>query len=241
MTRRLYLDDAYLRACEARVVSVAGDLVVLDQTVLYAESGGQAPDFGTLAWGGSQARVVDTQVASGGHTGDIVHRVEGPPPPMGTRVQVTLDWERRYGLMRHHTAAHVFAAVLHHEHRGAKFTGGQLYPDRGRFDAHFEAWDADIPKRLEAAVNEAIAKGYEVRNYTVSRAAFEKGDLLRTAENLLDPDIQDVRITDIVGLDAQADGGTHVRHTREVGRIAVGKADNKGKGHRRISFRCMPS
>lgn len=237
MTKRLYLEDAYLRECDATVVGLDGNKVVLDQTVLYAESGGQAPDFGTLHWDGRSAKVVDSQVAGGGHVGDITHSLEGDIPPVGARVRVVLDWERRYGLMRHHTAAHVFAAVLHNEYK-AKFTGGQLYPDRARFDAHFETWDPEIPKRLETAVNAALAVGHEVRNHTVGRAEFEKGDLLRTAENLLDPAIMEIRITDIVGLDAQADGGTHVKHTREVGRIVVGKADNKGKGHRRISFHC---
>jgi misacylated tRNA(Ala) deacylase len=237
MTKRLYLDDAYLRECDARVVAADGNKVVLDQTILYAESGGQAPDFGRLTWGaGVEAKVVDSQVVGGGHVGDIAHTLEGPLPPVGTHVRVHLDWERRYGLMRHHTAAHLFAAAM--KPFGAKFTGGQLYPDRGRFDAHFEQWDPEIPKRLEAAVNAELAKGYEVRNYSVTREEFEKGDLLRTAENLLDPAITEIRITDIVGLDAQADGGTHVRHTREVGRVVVGKADNKGKGHRRISFQC---
>lgn len=254
MTRRLYLDDAYLKECDARVVSVDGNKVVLDQTVLYAESGGQAPDHGTLVWaGGVEARVVDSQVAGGGHVGDITHTLVGPLPPVGAAVRVKLDWERRYGLMRHHTAAHVFAAVMYPAFK-AKFTGGQLYPDRARFDAHFEQWDPAIPKRLEAAVNELVAKEFEVRNYYVTREEFEKGDLLRTAENLLDPAITRIRITDIVGpdasadpslrpgwpgrLDAQADGGTHVRHTREIGRVVVEKADNKGKGHRRISYRC---
>lgn len=258
MTRRLYLEDAYLKECSARVVSVDGNKVVLDQTVLYAESGGQAPDHGILAWaaGGSKvvaaatkgsedqdtrplltARVVDSQVAGGGHVGDITHTLEGAVPAVGATVHVRLDWERRYGLMRHHTAAHVFAAAMHQTFK-AKFTGGQLYSDRARFDAHFEAWDPGIPKQLEVAVNELIAKGFEVKNYTISREEFEKGDLLRTAENLLDPAIAEIRITDIVGLDAQADGGTHVRHTREIGRVVVGKADNKGKGHRRISYHC---
>jgi len=237
VTKRLYLDDAYLRECDARVVSADGQKVVLDQTVLYAESGGQAPDHGILSWDGGEARVVDAQVAGGGHVGDVVHTLEGPAPPVGARVRVVVDWERRYGLMRHHTAAHVFAAAMHQDHK-AKFTGGQLYPDRARFDAHFEAWDPGIPKELERRVNELLAQGFEVRNYYVTREEFEKGDLLRTAENLLDPAITEIRITDIVGLDAQADGGTHVRHTREVGRVVVGKAENKGKGHRRISYHC---
>lgn len=239
MTRRLYLHDAYLRGCDAVVERVVEpNLVVLDRTVLYAESGGQAADHGTLRWDGGEARVVDSQIEGGGHVGAIVHALDGPAPPVGARVQVEVDWPRRYGLMRHHTAAHLIAAVVYRDFK-AKFTGGQLYPDRARLDVHVDAWDPELPKRIEARANEELAKGYEVRNYEVSREEFEKGDLLRTAENLVDPNLATIRMTDIVGLDVQADGGTHVRNTREVGRIEMGKADNKGKGHRRLSYQCV--
>lgn len=237
MTRRLYLEDAYARTCKAVVAKVGGPKVVLDQTVLYAESGGQAPDHGTLTWADGDARVVDVQIAGGGHVGDIEHTVEGAPPTVGTRMSVALDWPRRFGLMRHHTAAHLIAAVVYRDHK-AKFTGGQLYPDRARLDIHFDAWDPALPKQIEAAANAEAAKGHAVKNYEISRVEFQAGDLLRTATDLLDPAIERVRITDIVGLDAQADGGTHVRDTLEVGRIVVDKVDNKGKGHRRIGFRC---
>ncbi|HEX2052847.1 MAG TPA: alanyl-tRNA editing protein [Actinomycetota bacterium] len=140
--------------------------------------------------------------------------------------------------MRHHTAAHLVAAVVYRDFK-AKFTGGQLQPDRARLDVHFDRWEPDLPQRIEAVVNEEAQKGYEVRNYDVSREEFLRGDLLRTAQNLVDPNLARVRLTDIVGLDVQADGGTHVRNTREVGRIEMGKADNKGKGHRRLSYRCV--
>ncbi|HWH08922.1 MAG TPA: alanyl-tRNA editing protein [Candidatus Thermoplasmatota archaeon] len=240
MTQRLYLDDAYLRACDAVVVRVSEGKVVLDRTVLYAESGGQAADHGWLRWEGGEARATDAQVEGGGHVGDVVHAVEGAVPGPGTRVRVEVDWDRRYGLMRHHTAAHLVAAVVYRDFK-AKFTGGQLYPDRARLDVHFDGWDAAWVKRIEAAVNAEVEAGREVRNYEVSREEFEKGDLLRTAENLVDPAVERVRITDIVGLDAQADGGTHVRNTREVGRVVMEKADNKGKGHRRLSYRCAPA
>src|ERR1051325_5359504 len=147
MTRRLYLDDAYLRECDATVLRAEGQKVVLDQTVLYAESGGQAADHGWLRWSGGEARVGDSQIEGGGHAGDVAHTLEGRVPAPGARVRVALDWDRRYGLMRHHTGAHVIAAILHHEHH-AKFTGGQLYPDRARIDVHFEAWDPAIPKMI---------------------------------------------------------------------------------------------
>lgn len=237
MTRRLYLDDAYRRTCDATVARVEGDEVVLDATVLYAESGGQAADHGWLRWDEQESRVVDSQVAGGGHVGDIVHTLEGAAPTVGESVKVEVDWPRRYGLMRHHTAAHLVAAVVHRDFK-AKFTGGQLYPDRARLDVHFDGWDPEWPRRIEVAVNAEIAKGHAVRNYEITRAEFERGDLLRTAENLLDPSLDVIRITDIVGLDAQADGGTHVRDVREVGHFVVEKVDNKGKGHRRIAYRC---
>jgi misacylated tRNA(Ala) deacylase len=239
VTERLYLADAYLRACEATVARAQGDLVVLDRTVLYAESGGQAADHGTLAWDGGSAKLVDSQVEAGGHVGDITHKVEGPVPPAGARVRVEVDWPRRYGLMRHHTAAHVIAAVVYRDFK-AKFTGGQLYPDRARLDVQFDDWDPELPKRLEAVVNAEIAKGYPVRHEEISPDEFARRDLLRTAENLVDPSLRAIRLTDIVGLDVQADGGTHVRDTREVGRVVMGKAENKGKGHRRLSYHCEP-
>jgi misacylated tRNA(Ala) deacylase len=235
VTERLYLSDAYLKECDATVVRADGPKVVLDRTILYAESGGQAPDHGILRWDGKEAKVVDSQIEGGGHVGDVVHTVEGEAPPVGARVRVALDWDRRYGLMRHHTAAHLIAAVVYRDFK-AKFTGGQLYPDRARLDIHFDAWDPELPKRIEERANAEAQKGYEVRNYEIAREEFEKGDLLRTAENLVDPALKSVRMTDIVGLDVQADGGTHVRNTREVGRIVMGKADNKGKGHRRLYY-----
>lgn len=255
MTERLYLDDAYLRSCDATVLRSAGQQVVLDRTILYAESGGQAPDHGALSWEGGRARVVDAQVERGGHTGDIVHSLDAPAPPPGTRVSIEVDWPRRYGLMRHHTAAHLVAAVVYRDF-GAKFTGGQLYPDRARLDVHFDGWDSAWVKRIEEAVNAEAAKGYAVRHEEVDRKELEKRDLLRTATDLIDPAVTRIRLTDIVGpagsadpsshpgypgrLDVQADGGTHVRDTREVGRIEMEKAENKGKGHRRLSFRCVP-
>ncbi len=237
MTDLLYLDDAYLRSCRASVRRVDGRLVELDRTVLYAEGGGQAPDHGAIRWEGGAARVVDSQYVPGSVEG-VVHLVaEGDPlPSAGAEVEVEVDWPRRHGLMRHHTAAHVLSAVVYHGYRGVTFTGGQLYPDRARFDFEFKDWRPELKDELAARVNAEIAKDYPVRNYSIPREEFAtRTDLLRTKENLVDPRFEKVRVTDIVGLDAQADGGTHVRSTREVGRFVVDKVDNKGKGHRRLS------
>lgn len=233
MTERLELRDPYLRETQATVVSAASDSVVLDRTILYAEGGGQAPDHGVIRWTGHEAHVVDSQQPE--KNGPVTHKLEGPVPAAGTAVVVEVDWPRRHGLMRHHTAAHVIAAIL--IRMGASFTGGQLYPDRARIDVEFPTWKPEMKDEIQTAVNAEITKDYPVKNYEISREDFERrGDLLRTKENLVDPSLKLVRITDIVGLDAQADGGTHVRSTKEVGRFVIDKVDNKGKGHRRLSF-----
>jgi misacylated tRNA(Ala) deacylase len=127
VTQRLYLDDAYLRECDATVVRHEPSGIVLDKTVLYAESGGQAADHGTISWDGGSARVTDVQIEGGHHVGDILHTLDGPAPPVGARVRVALDWDRRYGLMCHHTAAHLIAAVVYRDFQ-AKFTGGSSIP-----------------------------------------------------------------------------------------------------------------
>jgi misacylated tRNA(Ala) deacylase len=239
MTTRMYLEDAYLKKSTARVVSVDEKIVELDCTVLYAESGGQAADHGWLRWSGEEARVVDVQYAPESVT-DVVHTVDGPLPAVGDEVEVEVDWPRRYGLMRHHTLAHVLANVLFTQFDGVRFTGGQLYPDRARFDCEFDDWKPELRDEITTRVNATLEKDYPVRTYTLSREEFEAGDFIKTKENLVDPRIERVRITDIVGLDKQADGGTHVASTKEVGRFVIDKVDNKGKGHRRFKVHAEP-
>ena len=230
-TDRLYLRDAYLREAEATVARVAGDRIVLDRTIFYAESGGQMADHGALRWDGGEARVVDVQPEGG----DVVHRVEGAAPPAGARVRLALDWPRRYGLMRNHTAAHVLCGVVH-QRWGSFSTGNQLYPDKGRADFEFREWTPEMRGEIEAASNAVLARDLTVEHRWISRAEFEKGGLLRTKEDLVDPTLSEVRLTDIVGFDVQADGGTHVRSLAEVGRLRLGKVENKGKGIRRLEW-----
>lgn len=232
MTEKLYLRDAYLRSTRAKVVRVDGDGVVLDRTVCYAESGGQMGDHGTLRSPAGEARVVDTQVEGA----DIVHRIDGPAPSPGDEVEVAVDWTRRYGLMRNHTAAHVLCGVLH-QRFGSYSTGNQLYPDKGRADFELKEWRPEMKAEIEAACNEVLARDLKIENRFIPRAEFERGGLLRTREDLVDPTLVDVRLTDIVGFDCQADGGTHVRSLGEVGRMHFGKVDNKGKGIRRLEWR----
>lgn len=236
MTRTLYLDDAYLRKTPATVVESDGQVVILDQTILYAESGGQPGDQGWLRWAGGEARVVDSTWRG---KEAVVHHLDAAAPPEGTVVEIEVDWARRHPLMRHHTAAHVLSAVASAKY-GATFTGGQLYPEKARFDAELKEWRPEMTKEIEVAVNEVLAKDLPVSHATIPREEYEKGGYSRLRDVAVDPAIREVRLT-IIGdpaspFDKQADGGTHVRSTREVGRIVVDKAENKGKGHRRIAF-----
>jgi misacylated tRNA(Ala) deacylase len=162
-------------------------------------------------------------------------------PSVGTPVHGALDWPRRYALMRHHTAVHVLGAVASRVFgEDVRFTGGQLYPDRARVDLEFREWKAEFQPVLEQAVNEELARDHPVSHATITREEFEKGPYLRTKENLLDPALTSIRLTIVGAIDAQADGGTHVRSTREVGRVRIVKVDNKGKGHRRLTIELEP-
>jgi misacylated tRNA(Ala) deacylase len=250
VTIPLYLDDAYARATTARVVArgrelaepdasdaePSGDVVVLDRTILYAESGGQPGDHGWMRWRGGEARVVDSTWRG---KEAILHRLDGPAPPVGTEVAVEVDWPRRHGLMRHHTAVHVLSAVVADRWK-ALFTGGQLYPEKARLDAEFAEWKPEMTKEIEAAVNAVVARDLPVSHATIPREEYERGGYSRLRDVGVDPAIREVRLT-VIGdpaapFDRQADGGTHVRSTREVGRVVLDKSENKGKGHRRIAL-----
>ena len=234
MTERSYAadpDSAYVTSMEATVTAVDGDAVVLDATVFYATGGGQPHDVGTLDWDGGQARVVE--VRSRGD--DIVHRLDGPVPAAGTRVRGSIDWDRRYLLMRTHSALHVLCGVIWRDH-GAAVTGGNMEPGAARMDFEFGAWDPPaFAREVEAKVNAEVAADRPVEIRHLGRAeAFAIPDLIRTKVNLLPEGIDVIRTVDIVGLDLQADGGTHVRSTGEIGAVQVVKAESKGKANKRV-------
>ncbi len=225
-TALLYLRDAYLRDVSATVTTVDAGRVALDRTVFYPTGGGQPHDTGTL--GG--ARVVDVR-----KEGDEVwHVVEGPVPDIGATVEAHLDWDRRYALMRTHTALHVLCGVIWHRW-GKAVTGGNMEPLSARMDFEFDPLPEGFGATIESAVNEelAAARPIEVR-FMPRETALDDGDLIRTRVNLVPPSVTELRIIDIVGLDKQADGGTHVRRTDEVGRIRVVKTESKGKTNKRI-------
>ena len=235
---QLCYTDAYARRVSARVRHVETDdtsLVVLDRTVFYPGGGGQPSDRGLLL----RASDGRTWTVKGARRqgGEIVHELEpdgGDPPAVGEDLEVVLDWARRLALMRTHTALHALCGVVWRDH-GALVTGGNMEPGSGRMDFEFETMSGDLVGSIETTVNEELARAREVRVAVLPRAeVFAIPDLIRTKVNLLPEGIEEIRTIEIVGLDLQADGGTHVANTSEVGRIRVTGYESKGRINKRI-------
>jgi misacylated tRNA(Ala) deacylase len=236
MSDNLCYTDAYLQSVEATVVAVepAGGTVVLDRTVFYPGGGGQPSDMGWLRAGDGRTWQVRGARKAGD---DVVHQLEpgsGDLPAVDERVTAEIDWDRRFLLMRTHTALHALCGVVWRDH-GAQVTGGNMEPGSGRMDFEFERMSGELVAEIEARVNEELAAERDVRVTILPRdEAFAIPDLIRTKINLLPPGIEEVRTIEIVGLDLQADGGTHVANTREVGRIRVTGYESKGRINKRI-------
>ena len=230
-THRLELDDQTLREWDATVLASDPEGIVLDTSAYYPGGGGQPPDHGVLLWGGVQTHIV------GARKGDDLYLIpaEGDPlPPPGTAVRGALDDERRTALMRTHSGLHVLCGVVFRDF-GALVTGGNMEPLTARMDFNLETVPPGFKESVEDACNAELRLDRQIVVRTLPRAeAFEIPDIIRTATNLVPDDVKDVRIVDVVGLDQQADGGTHVASTSQVGRISVVKVENKGKGFRRI-------
>jgi misacylated tRNA(Ala) deacylase len=231
-TSLLYLEDSYLRDFPAKVVAVEGQAVALDQTAFYPGGGGQMADRGRLRAGDRTWAVSEVRKREG----LVWHTLDADPPAVGAEVTGEVDWDFRYKMMRTHTALHILCGVIYHEF-GSLVTGNQMYPDRARMDFSLEDLTSERVCLIETKVNEAVQRNLTVAVRTVPRPDAERiPELLRTSINLLPPDIDAVRIIDIVGLDLQADGGTHVRATAEVGPVRVLKVENKGKSNKRIEI-----
>ena len=234
-TDLLYLRDAYLRSFEATVVAADGAGVALDRTGFYVTGGGQPHDTGTLRWDGGEGRVVDVRKRDG----EVWHTIEGDVPAVGTPVAGDIDWDRRHALMRTHTALHVLCGVIWN--RWAKaVTGGDMQPLAARMDFEFDPLPPGFAAEVEALVNAELAAARPVEVGFLPRGqAIGDADLIRTKVNMIPESVSEIRVVDIVGLDKQADGGTHVRTTDEVGRIRVVKTESKGKGNKRIRIEIL--
>ena len=230
MTELLYLRDAYLREFDAAVVDRRDDAVALDRTTFYPTGGGQPHDTGVLTLDGRDLAVTGVR-----KEGELVwHTLDGEAPPVGTPVRGWLDWDRRHALMRTHTALHILCGVIWNEW-GTAVTGGNMEPLTARMDFEFDPLPEAFGDRVADLVNAEIAADRPIEIGFLPRdAALADEDLIRTKVNLIPESVSVIRVVDIVGLDKQADGGTHVRSTGEVGHFAVTKTESKGKGNKRV-------
>ena len=230
MTDLLYHHDSYLKEFEAVVIDAAENSVELDRTAFYPGGGGQPYDVGVVVAGGLDYPV--TRVGSSG--GRIMHQIDGPIPRAGTSITGKVDWERRYELMRTHTALHILCGVVWRDY-GALVTGGDMRPGEARMDFELEQMSAQFAHEIEERINEEVTAAREILVNKVTREEAEEiPDLIRTKINLLPPGIREVRTIDISGLDLQADGGTHVANTLEVGEIRVIGHESKGRINKRL-------
>ena len=230
MTEALYHTDAYLKEFDAVVTAVEGNKVALDRTAFYPGGGGQPNDVGTLSAGDQTWPVVKVSKQSA----DVWHELDREPPAIGSQVHGVIDWNRRYKLMRTHTAMHILCGVIFRDY-GASVTGGNMEPLKGRMDFEFETMRQEFVKQIEEKINVEVAQARPTRVKILPRAeAFQIPDLIRTKINLLPEGITEVRTVEIVGLDLQADGGTHVANTSEVGHIRIVDYKSKGKINKRI-------
>jgi misacylated tRNA(Ala) deacylase len=236
MTIALYLEDSYLKECDATVLSVKDDkYVVLDKTIFYPKGGGQPHDTGRIIRNTENFNVVYV----GKFSGEISHEVDKPGLKPSDKVHCILDWQRRYKLMRSHTAAHLFASLLCNG-TGALVTGNQLEIDKIRFDFSLDQFNPDILTKYVNQANELLKKDTAVKSYQLPKEeALKIPGVVKMAE-AFPPDLPRLRIVELVNLDKQADGGTHVKNLNEVGQINVLKTESKGKNNRRIYFTISP-
>jgi len=234
-SKALYLEDCYMRECEAEVVSVKdGKYVVLDQTIFYPKGGGVAWDTGTILRDEESFSVVYV----GKFGGVISHEVDRPGLQVGDKVHCILDWERRYKLMRSHTAAHTLISILCNE-TGALVTGNDITPERTRFDFSLEKFDRDIFLDFIDRANRLFQQDIPVKAYELPREEAMKIPGVAKLASALPPKVDRLRMVEMEGGDRQADAGCHVRSLKEVGRIEFIKAQNKGKNNRRVYWRLV--
>ena len=231
MTELLYFHDSYLKEADATVIASEGSAVTLDRTLFYPGGGGQPADTGWLRWTEGEGRVVEMR-----RDGERVHHVlDASIPSTGATVRGVLDWDRRYAIMRHHSALHILVGAVYRLF-GALVTGGAIYPDRARMDFSLEDLSKERVAAIEQETNRVIGEDRHILVRFITQEEFERSDLVRLARDLVPRDVERIRVIEIEGYDAQADGGTHVARTSEIGRLKIAKTENKGKANRRLEI-----
>ena len=230
MTDILCYNDSYLQDFEAIVTDVVGTGIVLDKTVFYPGGGGQPCDTGTIKWDGGSTEISKVSRVDG----KLVHKVEDSMPDVGESITGVIDWDKRYQLMRTHTALHILCGVVWRDY-AAQVTGGNMTPLQARMDFELSEMSSGFASEIENLVNQEVQAERDIKVFNLSREeAFKIPDLIRMKINKLPDSISEVRIVDISGLDLQADGGTHVHNTREVGNIRVIGHESKGRINKRL-------
>jgi misacylated tRNA(Ala) deacylase len=229
-------NDSYARAAEGHVLEIADDGLFLDRTVFYSRGGGQPGDTGTITFDGGSLAVVDT-IRRDGKPFHVVADSSQIPDP-GVAVEGLIDWERRYRTMKVHTALHALSGLVFRDFN-AKVTGGNMTPDgEARMDFELDGISVEFGRQVEEMLNAELTKGYPTEIvYLAREEALKDPDLIRTKVNLIPEWVEEIRVIDIVGLDRQADGGTHVASTLEVGYVEVIKTESKGKANKRMRIK----
>ena len=230
--RPLYLEDSYLKEFDATVAKADGKFIILDNTAFYPNGGGQPNDTGVIKRGdGTEFRVVFAIKKDG----NVSHEVDSEGLGEGDRVHCVIDWPRRYALMRMHTAAHILSAIMNRE-TGALITGNQLGERESRIDFSLETLDRKKIAGYVRKANDAVAAAIDVKHYYMATEEAMKIEGVVKLAKALPPSVNELHIMEIAGIDRQADGGTHVANTKEVGIIELLKIENKGKNNRRIYY-----
>ncbi len=238
MTKLLYMDDSYLKEFEASIIDVNGNEIVLDQTAFHPTSGGIVHDTGYLIKNGKKYKVVDVKFSSDKET--VIHVLETNEHDLkkGDKIKGEIDWDRRYKLMKLHTATHVLAAVMYNEYN-AGITGGNIEPDEAKDDYSLEGTGETKQILLEAIekTNKILKEGHDVKIYYKTREEAMKIPGIVKLVNRMPPDVNVLRIVEIEGVDIQADGGPHVKNTKEIGELEFIKVKNKGKNRKRVYYK----
>jgi Ser-tRNA(Ala) deacylase AlaX len=232
MTKQTYLEDSYIKEADAKVTAVEGTAIELNQTIFYPTGGGQLSDQGTITCGKEKYQLVEARKENG----RILHTVDLPGLKINDQVHCTLDWERRYKLMRSHTASHVLASIMHKK-AGALITGNQLGLEESKIDFSLDTFDREKMNEYVNLANQEINRNLAIKTYSLQREQAMKINGIVKLAAALPPQIEILRIVEIGDIDIQADGGTHVQNTSEIGQIEITKLENKGKDRRRIYFR----